>query len=186
MKQNLLDAGVFFGFLLLVYSIIIIVPITLLNDYLIYGSVIVIGFIVSVVYNKNNKNNITVEIEYLYIPIRSTLSFGSILVFSFLWLNYYWRNQNEIAIKIPVQSYYLDKERRGSRYTGRTVVRSAFVVNYNGQSKNIVWDSRLDDDIMSSVKAIEIKKNNGFFGIDIIEDTDLIYSEYVLKNDKNY
>jgi hypothetical protein len=31
---------------------------------------------------------------------------------------------------------------------------------------------------MRKVKAIEIKKNKGFFGIDIIEDTNLIYSEY--------
>lgn len=186
MKENLLALGVFIGFFMLFYSVLIIVPITLINDYLIYGFVIVIGLIVSVVYVFYNKKNITNEIEYLYIPIRSTLSLGSIFVFSFLWLNYYWRNQDEVTVKIPVNSYFLDKESCGSKYSSEIVVKSAFVINYKGQTKKIIWHSRLEDSIMSNVKVIEIKKNKGFFGIDIIEETDLIYSEYVLKNDNTY
>jgi hypothetical protein len=181
MKENLLALGMFIGFFMLFYSVYFIVPISLLNDYLIYVSVIAIGLLVSIVYIFYNKKSITLEIEYLYIPIRSTLSIGCISVFSVLLINYLYRDQKTVTVKLPVESCFLDKESRGSKYTSRLIVRSAFVINYKGQTKNIVWHSRLEDTIMKYVKAVEIKKRKGFFGIDIIEQTNLVYSEYNLK-----
>jgi hypothetical protein len=174
MKENLLALGIFIGFFLLVFSGFII-PITLLNDYLIYGCILLIGLAVSGIYVFYNKDKIIDVKEYIYIPIRCSLCFGPILVFSFLWLNFFWRDQHPTTIKIPVKSSFLFKERHGGKFSSKVRVKSAFVVNYKGQNKNIVWNSRLDDNLMSYVKEIEIIKRTGFFGIDIIEDTNLIY-----------
>jgi hypothetical protein len=172
MKENLSAFGIFLGFFMLAFSLSL-VPKTLINDYLIYGSIIVIGLIVSLIYIY--KNEITDNMEYLYIPIRSTISLGCILVSSFLWINYYYRNENLTIVNIPVNSCFLDYETTGSKFNRKTTCKSAFEINYNGQSKNIVWDNRLDDNLMKSVKSIEIMKSEGFFGIDIIEDMNLVY-----------
>jgi len=174
MKENLLALGLFIGFFLLAFSGFII-PITLLNDYLIYSCILIVGLIVSGSYIFYKKDKITDLKEYIYIPIRCSLCFGPILVFSFLWLNFFWRDQHSTTIKIPIKSSFLFKERYGGKFSSKVRVKSAFVVNFKGQNKNIVWNSRLDDNLMCYVKEVEIIKRTGFFGIDIIEDTNLIY-----------
>ena len=134
-----------------------------------------VGIIVSVGYIFYKKNKISDNIEYLFISIRSTFCFGCIIVFSFLWGNYFYRNNEYITIKLPVKSFFLDKSYRGGKFSNKTIIKSAFVIDYEGQTKNIIWDYRLNDTLMSNVKAIEIEKSEGFFGIDIIEETDLYY-----------
>jgi hypothetical protein len=171
MKENLSAFGIFLGFFMLVFSMAL-VPKTLINDYLIYGSILVIGLIISLIYIY--KNEITDNMEYLYIPIRSTISLGCILVSSFLWINYY-RTENLTIVRLPINSYFLDYKTTGSKFNRKTTCRSAFEISYNGQTKNIVWDNRLDDNLMKSLKSIEIMKSEGFFGIDIIEGLNLVY-----------
>ena len=166
--------GMFVGFFMAVFSFIII-PISLINDYLIWGSVLIVGISTSLVFIKYKENKITEIKEYMYIPIRSTLSIGCIMIFSFLYINYWFRSQRIEIVKVPVENCFLDKELHGSKYSRRIVVKSAFKINYKGQSKSIIWHTRLEDSIMASVKAIEIKKSKGLFGIDIIEDIDLNY-----------
>lgn len=174
MKENLMAIAIFIGFFMAFFSIIII-PVTLINEYLIYWSIPIVGFLVSIIYIKYNKNKILEIKEYVYIPIRATLSLGCIITFSFLYVNYWFRSSKVEIVKVPVKTYFLDKELRGTRYSRKIVIKSAFRINYKGQSKDIIWNSRLEDSIMLSVKAIEIKKSNGLLGIDIIEDTDLLY-----------
>lgn len=181
MKENLLALGMFIGFFLLLFSVFII-PITLLNNYLIYGGVFATGLIISAAYIIYNKDKITDEKEYFYIPIRITFCFGPILVFSFLWVNFFWRDKDETIIKIPVKSFFLLKESYGGKFSNKIRIKSAFVINYKGQNKNIVWNTRLEDTVMAKVKKIQIIKKRGFFGVDIIEDTNLIYQEIISNN----
>jgi len=177
MKENLLALGIFIGFFLLVFSGLII-PITLLNNYLIYGCILIIGLAGSGFYIFYNKDKIIDVKEYIYIPVRCSLCFGPILVFSFLWLNFFWRDQHSTTIKIPVKSFFLYKERHGGKYSNKVTVKSAFVIDYFGQPKNIIWNSRLEDTLMTCVDSIEITKSKGYFGIDIIEDKNLIFREF--------
>ena len=90
-------------------------------------------------------------------------------------VKFFLERSTSTTIKIPIKSSFLFKERYGGKFSSKVRVKSAFVVNYKGQNKNIVWNSRLDDNLMCYVKEIEIIKRTGFFGIDIIEDTNLIY-----------
>lgn len=175
MKENLLVIGMIAGLFLILISTVVIIPITLINDYLIYGCVVLMGLITALIYIFFNKEKIIDVNEYLFIPIRCCLSLGPIIVFSFLWLNYYLKNQNNVTVQIPVQICFVDKKTVGSKFNRRTVIKSAFEIIYQGQTKNIVWHSRLEDSIINNVKAIEIKKSTGLFGIDIIEETNLIY-----------
>ncbi len=169
-------SAIFLGIVLFALSLIII-PSTLINDYLVYASVFASGIIFSVFYIFAYKNSITDKDEYLFIPIRSIISFGAISVFSFLLLNYYLRSSDEVVVKTPVISSYLDETIRGNKYSRKLVIKSAFVINYDGQTKNIIWQTRLEDSIMKNVNAIEFKINKGFFGFDIIQDSDLIFVE---------
>ena len=176
MKEYLFASTIFLGIILFALSLIIIRS-TLINDFLVYGSVFASGIIFSIVYIFIYKNSITDIDKYLYIPIRSIISFGTVSVFSLLLLNYYLRNPKEVVVKTPVISSYLDETMVGNKFSSRLVIKSAFVVNYDGQTKNIIYQTRLEDSIMKNVKAIEFKINKGFFGFDIIQDSDLIFVE---------
>lgn len=180
MKEYLFASSVFLSIILFVFSLLIM-PCTLINDNLVYGCVLISGIIFSIVYILIYKNSITDTDEYLYIPIRSIISFGAISVFLFILLNYHLRNSKEVKVKTPVISSYLDESTKGGKFSSRLVIKSAFVVDYEGQTKNIIWNSRLEDSIMENVNAIELKVNKGFFGYDIIQDIDLIFVENNLK-----
>lgn len=174
MKEYLVAIGMFIGFFLLCFSGFI-TSVTLLNDYLIYSSAVIIGLIVALFYFFNFKEKITDKKEYIYVPIRSILSIGVIIVFIFLWSNYFWREQKIQTIVLPIKENYLDKTKIGSKFSTKIRIKSAFVVEYNKLNKDIIWHTRLEDSIIARVQAIEIKKSNGLFGIDIIEETDLKY-----------
>ena len=176
MKRYFLDFGIVLGFLLL-FSSIIIVPISLVNDYLIYSLIPIIGLVFASLYIYYNRDKVISRNEYMFITLRSIFSFGFIFVFLFLWINFYWRDRNDVIVETSVKNYYLDT----LLLSKRIKIRSAFTINYKGQTKNIIWNSRLDDSIMHKVNAIEIKKNKGLFGIDIIIDTTIVYKQNVIK-----
>ena len=93
-----------------------------------------------------------------------------IVVFSFLWVNYKFLDKKETIFIAPITNTFIDKQRVGGSYSGRVVHKSGFEINYKGLSKNIIWDSRLEDSIMNNAKEIEITVNKGFFGIDVIKE----------------
>ncbi|MDI9308775.1 MAG: hypothetical protein QM535_01070 [Limnohabitans sp.] len=174
MKEYVIAIGVFSGVFLLFFSSLIISR-TLLNDYLIYSTVLIVGLVVSVIYIFYNKQKIIDTNEFIYIPIRSTLGLGSISVFLFLWINFFLREKRIQIIQLPVKEYYLKKINSGGRYSNKVSIRSGFVVEYYKLNKDIVLDSHMNDSIAISIKFIEIEKSKGFFGIDIIEKMNLKY-----------
>ena len=175
MSQDSTNLIVFVGFLLIVFSKSII-RITLVSDNLIFFFIATIGLLISILYIINYKNKISRKIEYLYIFIRNSIGYGSIFVFLLLWLNYCLRNHKIITVKTPVISCFLDIEKSTDEYDRESIAKSVFIIKYKGQIKNIAWHEQLLHLKMNSVKAIEIKKSKGLFGIDIIEETNLIYN----------
>ncbi len=172
-KENLFGIIAFSGFILTVFFRSII-RITLLNDNLIYYCIFLIGFFSFVVsiYKNKHTHQITKHL-YLFIP---NVLFAAGIVFSLLWLNYLLRcQQNFISEKFPVNNCFLDIEKSADEYSSESIAKSAFVIKYNEQIKNIIWYEQLSFLKMKSVKAIEIKKSKGLFRVDIIEETNLIY-----------
>ena len=170
MKEYFVAVGMIAGLFFLLFSEIYILPVTLINNYLIYGFVFFIGFLTAVIYIFINKHNINDSNEYIFIPIRSVLSVGLIVVFSFLWINYKFCDNNETTFITPIVNNFINKQRVGGKYSSRVVYKSGFKINYKGQNKNIIWDSMLEDSIMNNAKEIQLTTNKGFFGIDIIKE----------------
>ena len=88
----------------------------------------------------------------------------------------------KLLLKFQLKVFFLLKESYGGKFSNKIRIKSAFVINYKGQNKNIVWNTRLEDTVMAKVKKIQIIKKRGFFGVDIIEDTNLIYQEIISNN----
>ncbi len=147
MKDYILLFGMSFGFGLLAFSKSIL-PITLINNWWIFGSVFSIGFITFLVLIKLKKETITDYNEYIFIPIRCIFSIGLTTVFSFIWLNNLYKEK--VAIRVKVKSYFVSYEHIGGKFSNRVRCKSAFVINYKGQNKNITWNERLDDDLMKN------------------------------------
>lgn len=173
MKEYLLGTAIFGSIILFVFSLMVI-PVTLLNTYFIFGSVLIFGAFGAVLYFILNKKNVQDSMDYIYIPIRSTITFGSIITFTFILLNYHLRETEILNQRIPVVSKYLDESIKGGKFSNKLVIRSAFVINYKGQTKNIIWNKRLEDSIMNNVTELVLEVNNGFCNIDVLESARLI------------
>jgi hypothetical protein len=176
MKEYITVLGMFIGFSLLMMSQFIL-SVTLINDWLVYSSVVGIGLLIATFYIFKFRTLSLPNTEYFFIALRSTLIAGSIIVFLLLWINFYWKSTDTETIETPVIASFLNKTIVGNKFSKRVKLRTAFVIDYKGQTKNIIWDTRLDDETLHNIEALLIKKNEGFFGIDIIEEQELLYSK---------
>ena len=172
-KKDLLGVLLIFCFGLFFWQIFYLSD-TFIDEKTIALIIIGAGFISSSVYFYFNKT--LNKSDYFFVPIKNTIYFGFTLSFLIIYINYNWRDsfKNKELLKI-VRSSYKDVSFNVGRYQrSKADIRSVFIVIYKNISKEIVWNSRIDEIEMSQYKYLELEIRKGYFNYDVIENNRIL------------
>lgn len=174
MKDYLFGLGIISG-LSSLHFLKFVIRKTLTNDYIIYGTLLLISLISSIIYLKFKKREISDPKEYFFIPLRFLLSISSIIVFLFFWINLAYKSNKTFAVNVSIKSWYIAEEVQGNKFSRKVIYKSAFVIEYNGNLKNVVLDTKIDDKAMATFNTLTIDVSSGFFGIDVYNQVTRLY-----------
>jgi len=161
----------FLGIILMIWQINIYRN-TIIDLVIPIGLLLIVGILVFIMDFKNfkktyNYNGIGL---YFYASMHYLIGFGFIACSIFILTNYYLADSN-----IKTESYEIIDRYELGEGGGRKIKRGpkpAFVINYNGHKKELVFYTQYLEN-MNSYKTVEFDTRNGFFGFKILENKKL-------------
>jgi predicted membrane protein len=154
--------------LILAVFIVQLYRLTLINYIIPLIIVIVVGLVVGF-FNRNHYHEIYPNYSSFYSYLQNVFSWGFIVAYAFLAINYYCINSNPIGYKFKIES----KDSMPGPKNHRSERQPLVHINYNGFDKELVFEYEQTYKV-NKADSVIVYAQKGALGFDILARYDLV------------